>query len=224
MNRWKDLHADLPMNSVLSREALFLVNNLLFLSVLVICLWGVLFPLISELVTGTKVTVGPPFYERAITPLLGVLIILMAVTPQSAWGRSTVKTLSKGLWLPVSFSIMTLLILMISGLRNWISLVGFTLISLVIFVTLYEFIRGVSARVKAQEENPLIALGHLIRRNRRRYGGYIIHVAMVVMAVGIIGIEVFQTTTQKSLSVGESLQLAGYNLSMWMADISPERF
>ncbi len=212
ITRWKDLRASLPMNSMLSREAFFLLNNLLFMGVLIVCLWGVLFPLISELVTGVKVTVGPPFYERAVGPLFGALIALMGIAPLSAWGRSTVRTLGRAMWKPAIPTLLTPVILFALGMRNWIALVGFTLIAFVLFITLHEYWRGVRARMKAQGESFFIALGRLAARNRRRYGGYLIHIALVVMAIGILGIEVFQTTTQKSLAVGESLDISGYTV------------
>ncbi|MBI4730813.1 MAG: heme lyase CcmF/NrfE family subunit [Chloroflexi bacterium] len=212
ITRWKDLRASLPMNSMLSREALFLLNNLLFMGILIVCLWGVLFPLISELVTGVKVTVGPPFYERAVGPLFGALIALMGIAPLSAWGRSTVRTLGRAMWKPAIPTVLTPVILFAFGMRNWIALVGFTLIAFVLFITLHEYWRGVRARMNAQGEGFFTALGRLAARNRRRYGGYLIHIALVVMAIGILGIEVFQTTTQKSLATGESLDISGYTV------------
>jgi cytochrome c-type biogenesis protein CcmF len=98
IKRWPELRGEMEMKSMLSREALFLLNNLLFMSILVVCFWGVLFPLISELVTGQKVTVGPPFYERATAPLFAALLLLMAIAPLSAWGLPTVRTLGRGIW------------------------------------------------------------------------------------------------------------------------------
>jgi cytochrome c-type biogenesis protein CcmF len=210
--RWKDLRAAMPMKSMLSREALFLLNNLLFMGVLIVCLWGVLFPLISELVTGVKVTVGPPFYRRAVGPLFGALIALMGIAPLSAWGRSTVITLGRVMWKPAIPTILTPIVLFLLGMRNWIALLGFTLIAFVIFITLHEYWRGVRARMRTQQEGFFTALLRLAARNRRRYGGYIIHIAMVVMAIGILGIEIFQTTTQKSMAIGESLEIAGYSV------------
>jgi cytochrome c-type biogenesis protein CcmF len=212
ISRWKDLRASMPMNSMLSREALFLLNNLLFMGILIVCLWGVLFPLISELVTGTKVTVGPPFYERAVGPLFGALLALMGIAPLSAWGRSTVRTLGRAMWKPAIPTLLTPVAMFALGIRNWIALVGFTLIAFVLFITLHEYWRGVRARMKSQGEGFFTALTRLFARNRRRYGGYLIHIAIVVMAIGILGIEVFQTTTQKSLAVGESLDLSGYTV------------
>ncbi len=210
--RWKDLRAEVEMHSLFSREALFLLNNLLFMGVLIVCFWGVIFPLISELVTNQKMTVGPPFYLRANGPLFGALMALMGIAPLSAWGRSTYQTLGHTLWKPAILSIILLVVLAVLGIHNWIALVGFTLVGFVIFVTLFEFLRGVLSRQKKEKENFLVALWQLVRHNRRRYGGYFIHFSMVVMAIGILGIEVYQTTTQKTLAVGEDIQIAGYSL------------
>jgi cytochrome c-type biogenesis protein CcmF len=210
--RWKDLRAEVEMTSLFSREALFLLNNLLFMGVLIVCFWGVIFPLISELFTGQKVTVGPPFYQRANAPLFGALMALMGIAPLSAWGKSTFKTLGRALWKPSIPSAIVPVVLVILGVHNWIALVGFTLVAFVIFVTLFEFWRGARSRQKKLNENFLVALWKLAGRNHRRYGGYLIHISMVVMAIGILGIELYQTTTQKTLAVGEDIQIAGYTL------------
>ena len=210
--RWKDLKAEVEMRSLFSREALFLLNNLLFMGVLIVCFWGVIFPLISELVTGQKITVGPPFYQRANAPLFGALMALMGIAPLSAWGRSTYKTLGRLVWKPSIPTVLFLLVIILLGIRNWIALVGFTLVAFVLFVTLFDIWRGVRSRQKGRGENFIVAWGRLFSRNHRRYGGYLIHISMVVMAVGILGIELYQTTTQKTLATGESLQIAGYTL------------
>jgi cytochrome c-type biogenesis protein CcmF len=210
--RWKDLHAEVEMHSLFSREALFLLNNLLFMGVLIVCFWGVIFPLISELVTGQKVTVGPPFYLRANGPLFGALLALMGIAPLSAWGKSTFKTLGRALWKPAIPTGLVLAVLVILGMRNWIALVGFSLVAFVVFVTLFECWRGTRSRQKKTDENFLVALWKLGGHNRRRYGGYLIHLSMVVMAIGILGMELFQTTTQKTMAVGEDIQISGYTL------------
>jgi cytochrome c-type biogenesis protein CcmF len=210
--RWADLRAEAEMKSLLSREALFLLNNLLFLSILVVCFWGVIFPLISELFTGQKVTVGPPFYERANSPLFAGLMLLMAIAPLSAWGHSTIRTLGRAIWKPAIAALVITVLIFFTYNRNWIALTAFFLVALTILVTLYEFWRGARARQKTQGENFFSALSHLTGRNRRRYGGYIIHISMMLMAIGILGIEIFQTETQGTLQVGESLNLQGYQL------------
>jgi cytochrome c-type biogenesis protein CcmF len=210
--RWKDLRAEVQMKSLLSREALFLLNNLLFIGILVVCFWGVIFPLISELFTGQKLTVGPPFYERATGPLWGALLLLMGVAPLSAWGYSTLKTIGRAMWKPAIPTLVVPIVLFALGIQNWVALLGFSLVAFVIFITLYEYWRGIRARQKAQHENFVQAFTHLTARNRRRYGGYIIHLGIVVMALGIIGIDVFQTQTQQTLAVGQDIQLSGYTI------------
>ena len=173
------------MKSLLSREALFLLNNLLFIGILIVCFWGVVFPLISEVVTGQQLTVGPPFYRRATGPLWAALLALMGIAPLSAWGYSTLKTIGRAAWKPAIPTLLVPVVLFVLDVHNWIALLGFTLVAWVIFITLYEYWRGIRARQKAQGENFFIALSRLTARNRRRYGGYIIHIAMVVMAIGI---------------------------------------
>jgi cytochrome c-type biogenesis protein CcmF len=210
INRWDILKSDNELGSMFSREALFLLNNLLFMGILVICFWGVIFPLISELATGQKVTVGPPFYERATGPLWLGLLLLMGVAPLSVYGRSSWMTLGRAMWKPAAASILIPVGLIISGLTHWAALIGYWIAGFVILVTLYEFWRGARARHARHGENLLTALWRLAGRNRRRYGGYVIHLGVVLMAFGIIGIEMFQTETQATLARGEQLTLGRY--------------
>ncbi len=218
--RWPELKSESQMTSMLSREALFLLNNLLFISILVICFWGVIFPLVSEFFTGQKVTVGPPFYERATGPLFAALVLLMGVAPLSAWGHSTAKTLGRAIWKPLLLSVVTIAIYIVYTLINGsvalengyfpYAAIGFFVVLLTATITLYEFWRAAAARSRAQKENIFVALWRLAGRNRRRYGGYTIHLGVVLMAVGIIGIEMFQVETQKSMAVGDELSIGGY--------------
>ena len=210
--RWDSLKSETEMTSLLSREALFLLNNLLFISILVVCFWGVIFPLISELFTGQKVTVGPPFYERATGPLFAGLMLLMGIAPLSAWGHSTLNTLGRAIWKPTIGAVIITVLIFITYTRNIYALIGFFLVALVILVTLYEYWRGANARQKSQNENILTAFWKLTGRNRRRYGGYIIHLSMMLMAIGILGIELFQVETQGTVQQGETLSLANYEL------------
>ena len=211
--RWDDLKSEGQMTSLLSREALFLLNNLLFMGILVVCFWGVIFPLNSELVTGQKITVGPPFYERATAPLFAGLLFLMGIAPLAAWRYSTFKTLGRAVWKPFIVSLIAPLIAFISGIRLPAALLGFWLAAFVASVTLYEFWRGTVARHNRSGESLPVALWHLAGRNRRRYGGYIIHLGVVLMAIGIIGIEIFQTETQGTLAQGGQISLEEYTLT-----------
>src|SRR6266496_1420111 len=210
--RWADLRSETQMTSMLSREALFLLNNLLFISILVVFFLGVIYPLNSELFTGGKVTVGPPFYERATAPLFASLLLLMGIAPLSAWGNSTPKTLGRAIWKPALVAMIVTVVLYFTYTQKILALIGFFLIALVILVTLYEYWRGGYARQRTQGENIFTSLWHLTGRNRRRYGGYIIHISMMLMAIGILGIESFQTSTQGRIGVGQSLNLANYTI------------
>ncbi len=222
IRRWGALKGETQLDSMFSREALFLLNNLLFMGVLVVVFWGVLFPLISELVTGQKVTVGPPFYERATSPLWAGLLFLMGVAPLSVFGRESWRRLGKSIWKPLLLAFGAVVVIFIQGVTNIPALIGYTLAFFVVFVTLYEFWRGTFARVRRHGENFLIAFIRLIGRNRRRYGGYIIHLGAVLMAFGIIGIEIFQTETQGTIARGEQITLGRYtmiydSLTIWDA-------
>ena len=212
IHRWGTLRSETEMTSLLSREALFLLNNLIFISVLIVCFWGVIYPLISELFTEQKVTVGPPFYERATGPLFAVLLFLMGIAPLSAWGNSTMKTLGRALWKPTLLAVFITVLIFFTYSRDPYALVGFFLIAFTILLTLYEYGRGILARMRGQNENFFTAFWNLTGRNRRRYGGYIVHLSIMLMAIGILGIELFQVETQGTIGIGDSLQLSGYTI------------
>jgi cytochrome c-type biogenesis protein CcmF len=210
--RWQELKSETQMSSWLSREALFLLNNFLFISILVICFLGVIFPIASELVTGQQVTVGPIYYKSATGPLWAALLLLMGLAPLSAWRASTARTLGRAMWKPLAISIVVLVALFATGMRNMGALLGLWLCSYVFLVTVYEFFRGTRARAATKKENFVMAFWHLAARNRRRYGGYVIHLGVVLIAIGVIGIEFFQQETQGSLAVGEHLTLGAYSI------------
>jgi cytochrome c-type biogenesis protein CcmF len=139
-------------------------------------------------------------------------MLLMGVAPLSAWGHSTVKTLGRALWKSALAALVITVILFFTYTANAIALMAFFLVALVLLVTFQEFWRGARARMKAQNENFFTALFTLTSRNRRRYGGYLIHISMMLMAVGIVGINIFQIQTQGTLPVDGSLKLGGYTV------------
>ena len=212
--RWNDLRSDVALSStsLVSREALFLLAALLFGGIFVVCFWGITFPILSAALVNQQITVGPDFYKRAVGPLFAGLLFLMGVAPLSTWTYATLKTIGRSIWKPAIPALILPVVLLAFGMRSPAALVGFSLGAFVLCVTLYEFGRGAAARGRSQHENFLVALWHLAGRNRRRYGGYIIHIAMIMMSLAIIGIELFQTTTQQSLAVGQALQLDGYTV------------
>ncbi len=210
--RWGKLRSNVEMNSLLSREALFLLNNFLFLLVDVVCFIGVNFPIFSQILANAVVTVGPPWYTRITGPLWAGLMLLMAVAPLSAWGHSTALTLGGAIWKPSIFALLAGIAVYLLGIHNPFALIGLTLVALVLAVTLYEFWRGARGRAHSRGENFFLALWHLAARNRRRYGGYLIHISMVLMAVGIIGMQFYQTQTQGTVPLGSSLALGNYSV------------
>lgn len=210
--RWGSLRAETEMHSLLSREALFLFNNLLFMSILVVCFWGVIYPLTSELFTGAKVTVGPAFYERANGPLFAGLLFLMGIAPLSAWGHSTLKTLGRAVWKPTLVAVVITAGLYAFYTDNVYALIGFFLVAFVLLITLYEYWRGARARQTSRGENIFTAVKNLTARDRRRYGGYIVHLSIALMAIGVLGIELFQIETQGTLELNQKVSIGGYDV------------
>jgi cytochrome c-type biogenesis protein CcmF len=140
-------------------------------------------------------------------------MLLMGIAPLSAWGHSTPKTLGRALWKPALGAVIITAILFVTYTKNVGALIGFFLVALVILVTIYEYWRGAYARQRGQGENIFTAFWNLTGRNRRRYGGYIIHISMMLMAIGILGIEIFQVETQGRIASGESLNLSNYTVT-----------
>lgn len=211
--RWNDLRSAGQMSSLLSREALFLLNNLLFVLVLLVCFWGMTYPLISELFTGQKVTFGASFYERTTGPLFAGLMLLMGVAPLSAWGRSTYQTLGRAIWKPALFAVVVPVAALALGVRSPGALLAFFLVGFAIAVTVYDYGRAVWTRHRRTQESLPRAFWNLAGHNRRRYGGYIIHLGVILMSLGLIGMEMFQTETQGTLNTGESMTLDGYTIT-----------
>jgi cytochrome c-type biogenesis protein CcmF len=224
--RWNSLKTEVHMTSLFSREAMFLLNNLLFLAIFIICFWGVAFPVITEAVgfigasvpalanifTGEIVTVGADWYERAVGPFFAALLLLMGICPLAAWGHSTYKTLGRAIWKPLAASLVFLVLAFAMGARQPLALLAFWLVGYAGAVIIYEFGRAALARHRQTGENLLAALNRLVSRNHRRYGGALIHLSIVLMALGIIGIEMFQTKTQGSIPLGKTLKLGSYEI------------
>ena len=211
--RWDDLKAETRMNSIFSRESFFLINNLLFIVIFLVCFVFMNYPVISEALLNEKKTIGPVMYEGFTGPFWALLVFLMGVCPLTAWRVSTAKSLGRNIWKPTVASLIAPAALVFTGMTNWIAIGVFWFCSLVVTVTVYEFYKGAQARSRKAGTNFIIELGRLIKRNRRRYGGYMIHFGVVLMAVGIIGIEMFQTETQKTIPVGGEITLGDYSIT-----------
>lgn len=211
-SNWKTLQSDHELESFLSREAAFLLQNMLFLAITFAVFWGTVFPLISELFTGTKITVGPPYFKQVTGPLFSALVLLMGVAPLFAWRKQTAQRLGKAILIPFALSIVFAGVWGYTHRMHPASYAALWLVAFVILAILFEFWKGVRARVRGKKESVWEALGKIISRNHRRYGGYIIHLGVVMIALGFIGDTYFKEETQGSLSRGESLQIGDYSL------------
>jgi cytochrome c-type biogenesis protein CcmF len=216
------LGAEARLESMVSREASFLFNNLLLIGIAFSVLWGTLFPILSELVQGTKVTVGPPFFNLVNIPLGLGLLALTGIGPLIAWRRASLPNLRRQFAVPAATGVLTLLVLLVAGMRDVYAVMAIALGGFVAATIVQEFARGVRARHRQYAEPHVVAFGRLIARNRRRYGGYIVHTGLVVLFVAFAGMA-FKTETEATLKPDESVSLRspyGYTYSFTHLGIS----
>ena len=209
ISRWDDLSSDNELDSLVSRESFFLLNNLIFLGLAVIVWWGTHFPLFSEAITGESIVVGPPFFEKTTGPLWAVVLVLMGVAPLLPWRRAKLSKLGETLLWPaiVGVVIMGGLYFLV-GIKIFGALLGFGFCAFALTTTLIEYWRGVQARRRSKGESYPVALTTLVSRNRRRYGGYLIHIGVILVAIGIVGSRFYQVETQQNLAIGESMTIS----------------
>lgn len=210
--RWDTLKAEHQVESFLSREAAFTLQNMLFLAIAFAVFWGTVFPLISELVTGVKITVGSPYFKKVTGPLFFSLLLLMGAAPLFAWRRQAARHLGRALLVPFLASLALTALWGYAHRMHPASFIGLWLVSFVLLAILVEFWKSIQARRSARGESLLLAVWKLIVRNQRRYGGYIIHLGVVMIALGFIGDSYFKQETQGTVEVGQELSLAGYSL------------
>ncbi len=215
VTRSEQLRSEHRLDSLLSREAMFLLNNLVLVSLCFVIFWGTFFPLISEAVTGHKASVGPPWFGRYVPPLALILVLLSGLGPVLAWRRTTAANLRQALLWPVAAAGVTLVVLLAAGgvARRFEALLMFCLAAFVLTVVGQEFWRGVRARRAMSSDSVPRAFASLVRRNRRRYGGYVIHVGIAILFVGIAASSSFQDTTEVRLKPGEHAHVGGYDLT-----------
>ena len=204
--RWALLEADVELESVLSREAAFLFNNLLLVGIAFSVLWGTLFPILSELVRGSKITVGVPFFNRVNVPLGLLLLGLTGIGPLIAWRKASPDNLRRQFIAPVATGVLTLTALVAAGVRDFHALVALALAGFVAGTVTQEFYRGVRARRRMHGEAIPLAFARLISRNRRRYGGYIVHVGVLIYFVAFAGMA-FKREQEATLAPGESVEM-----------------
>ena len=194
------------LESVLSRETSFFFNNLVLVGIALTVLWGTIYPIVHELFVGSQVTVGPPFFNRVTIPLGLILLGLTGIGPLIAWRRASTKNLQRQFLIPVSAFILASVILLAIGFSDFGAGMAIALGAFVVTTVLQEFVRGVNARHRLHDENYVLAFLRLMGRNRRRYGGYIVHLGIVTYFIAFTGLA-FKTNVEASLKPGQSAEL-----------------
>ncbi len=200
------------MRSFLSREATFLLNNWLFISIGFAVFWGTIFPILSEAVQGEKISVASPFFNKVTWPLGLALLILTGICPLIAWRKASWKNFRRNFLYPLSAGFITGIVLFALGVRNWIALAFFSSSAFVAMTIFYEFYKGARARQTIRPSGFPQALIDLTLMNKRRYGGFIVHAGVVLVFVGIISSSMFQSETLQTIRQGESFQIRNYAL------------
>jgi cytochrome c-type biogenesis protein CcmF len=211
--RLPTLRADHKLESVISREATFLFNNLLLLALAFAVLWGVVFPILSEAVRGVRATVAAPYYNFFLVIFGLPLLALTGIGPLIAWRRASPGSLLRTFRWPLSSAVTGAVLLWLAGLGS--SPAGLTALSLCAFVTatiVMEFARGTAARRAIAGGSWPQALRDLVNRNRRRYGGYVVHLSIVLLVVGVTASSAYSTVRQGHLAPGASMRIDGYTL------------
>ncbi len=211
-NRRKLLRSENRLEAVLSRESSFLFNNLVLVALAFAVLTGTMFPLISEYVTGEKISVGPPYYNKVAAPFGLALLALTGICPLISWRKATWRNFRNNFLWPLAATVIGTALLYAGGVRHPLALGLLAASIFVMIVTALEFIRGARARRRMTGEALHIATRKLIAKNPRRYGGFIIHAGTALLFVGIVGSSFYQTTVDGALAPGESLQAGDYTV------------
>jgi cytochrome c-type biogenesis protein CcmF len=208
------LRAKTKLESLVSREATFLYNNLLLVALCLTILWGVTFPILSEAVRGEPVTVGRPYYDFFLRSFGLPLLLLMGIGPLVAWRRASLRSLGKTFLWPFGAAVTGGIGLLLAGAGSSIpGLIAYTFSIFVAATIVLEFARGTQARRTLAGEPVPRAFASLVGRNRRRYGGYVVHAAIVLLAIGIAGSSAYDTSREANrLAPGQSLKVRDYTL------------
>jgi len=211
--RLPQLRGEHELDSLVSREASFLLNNLLLVGAAFAVFWGTLFPLISEALRGVKVVVGPPFFNQVTAPIFLAMIVLMGVCPLIGWRKASLENLARNFLYPLLASLMAAALLYFLGIRPIFAVGAFWALCFVGATILLEFYRGVRARRRGHGDNYLIALPRLIWANKPRYGGYIVHIGILLLALGIAGSQAYSKSVEATLAPGQSMTIEEYKLT-----------
>ena len=224
--RSTELRSSGHLDTMVSRETVFLVNNLLLTAFTFTVLLGTMFPLVAEALRGEKVSVGAPFFNQMTIPICVMLLFLVGVGPMLPWRVADLTEFKRKTRLPAIALVLTLVIAFAFGLRNVWGLIAFSFAAWAATANLQEFAQGTAARRRAGGGGAIASLFGMINANPRRYGGYVAHLGLIMSAVGMTGSSVLQSDIVATVRPGEAIELAGYNVrfdELW-ANEEPHRF
>ena len=214
MLRRSELRSENRLDSLLSREAIFLGNNLVLVAMAFVVFWGTFWPLIAEALTGTRRALGPPWFDKYTVPLAIVLVLLSGIGPVIAWRKATASNARRNFVLPAAAALALGVVLAVLGAATRpLALAMFVCGAFVVASVGQEFWRGVGVRRAMTGENPVVALRSLIGRNRRRYGGYLVHVGMALLFIGIAASTAFSDSRDVRLAPGQSVRSGDYTFT-----------
>ncbi len=212
--RLPQLRTSARLESLISREATFLYNNLLLVALCLTILWGTAWPIVSEAVRGEAVVVGRPYYDFFLRIFGLPLLLLMGIGPLVAWRRASLRGLVRVFAWPAAIALAVGVVLILLGSGSSIpGLIAYTFSAFVLATIGHEFLRGTSARRALTGESVPTAFGRLVGRNRRRYGGYVVHASIVLLAIGVAGSSAYDSVVEGKLARGQSLSVGDYRLT-----------
>jgi len=212
LSRLPILRTSTKLESLASREAAFLYNNLLLVAFALTMLWGVAFPLLSQALRGVPISIGPPYYNFFLRIFGLPLLLLMGIGPLLAWRRASLRSLVRAVFWPLLFALLVGAMLLRAGAGSSMpGLVAYTFSAFAIAAVLLEFVRGTRARKELGDTTWAGAFTSLVSRNRRRYGGYVSHVAVVLLAIGVVGSSVYNSGRTAHLQPGQAMSVGGYS-------------
>ncbi len=210
--RLPELKSENRLDSFVSRESTFLFNNLLLVGAAFAILWGTLFPILSEAVRGVKITVGAPFFNEVTIPITFGLVTLAGICPVIAWRRASARKLLEKIQAPFWALVGGTAALLVAGVRDVYAIVSFSLALFVIATTIMEFYWGTRARQRVTGQRAGAALLSLVDRNKRRYGGFVVHLGFMLIIIGVTGSSAFKQDATTSLRRGESFSVGRYTM------------
>lgn len=213
LTRLDSLKSDNALDAAFSREGIFLLQNVLFVSTAFTVFVGTVFPIVSEGIGGTKITVGPPFFDQVAGPQMMILVVLMGVAPLMAWARASARAVGRMALVPLAVALVGVALFVAAGRTQLLPLVGMFLCVYTLAQTLLEYVRGARARMRSMDESAPLAMLRLFQRNQRRYGGYFVHLGVVLMAIGALGKGFYGFDHIRSVNLNETFTVGEYTFT-----------